>query len=740
MRITHVIIGLGDGGAERSLYKLITADDSHVHSVISLTSEGKYGPLLSGRGISVGLVRWQFWRPLSSLLRLVRMLRELKPEILHGWMPHGALLASVVKNRVGAKRLFWSIRASDYGDGIRTSGTRGIVKLLSRMSHTKPSKIFVVSQRALETHAKLGFRADKMLCVPNGYEAHSAKMSGQGTTRHTAKEPIPQILVFGMVARYHPQKDHLGLLRALSLLKSRRSDWVLRFVGEGLTSDNHAFVEEVSRLELSDHIELLGPLQDPTEFYETLDIHLLSSAFGEGFPNVVAESMLAGVPNVVTDVGDAAEIVGATGWIAQPSDPDDLAGVMEAALICAPSERRARGERAKDRILTSYSLPAMVKSHRREYERKRLVAYPRYSRLGASSRVRLFQFEEVLSKNGWDVSFHPFSADAFLQARYRGKNAWVSVASSYLRRIHSLWDMRSADLVWVEKELIPWAPAWFERAIASYRGKKIVYDFDDALHEQFRGNRHAIVRATLSNKIADTVQQSSGVLVGNRALERYFSRVIGVTTWYLPSTVDMSRLNSTDQTAGGERKPFVFGWIGTPVTYEAYVAPLLLLFESIADKLGSEFWVIGVPKPSETSAVVKYLPWSLEAEGSLLRKIDVGIMPLRDDAWARGKCGYKLLQYMAVGKPVVASAVGANEEIVSHGETGYLVREDDDWEVYLTALAANHKLSDSFGQNGFTRAFSDYSLEKAGPHLLSYFDQVMNPAGHTRQHTFSTPR
>ncbi len=738
MRITHVIIGLEDGGAERSLYKLIIADDRHVHSVVSLTSGGKYGPLLSDRGISVAMVRWQFWHPLSSLLRLIQKLEALKPEILHGWMPHGALLASVMKHRLRAKRIFWSIRASDYGGGVRTSVTRTMVKMLSRLSKNSPNKIFVVGQRALETHAKLGFSPDKMICVPNGYEAPSTLMSGQGTIGRAVKEPVPDIFIIGMTARYHPQKDHLGLLRALSLLKSRRTDWVFRLVGEGLTLNNRALVEEVAHRELTDHIELLGPVQDPAGFYETLDIHVLSSAFGEGFPNVVAESMLAGVPNVVTDVGDAAEIVSDTGWIAQPSNPEDLAGVLEAALLCAPSERRARGERAKDRILTSYSLTAMVESHRREYERKRLVAYPRYSRLGASSRVRMFQFDEVLSKNGWELGFYPFSDDGFLEARYGGKKAWLSVVASYLRRLHSLRAMRTADLVWVEKELIPWAPAWVERVFHSYRGK-IVYDFDDAVHEQFRENTHRLVRATLSNKIAYTVQKASGVLAGNRTLERYFSRDVGAPTSFLPSTIDLSRLNLTDEIAGGERKPFVFGWIGTPVTYETYVEPLLSLFESIAEKLRSELWIIGVEKPSETSAVVKYFPWSLETEGSLLRKIDVGIMPLRDDAWSRGKCGYKLLQYMAVGKPVVASAVGANEEIISHGQTGYLVREEGDWERYLTALASNQKLSRSFGENGVARIISDYSLEKAGTKLLTYFDQVVNPAGHAREHTFSTP-
>jgi len=126
----------------------------------------------------------------------------------------------------------------------------------------------------------------------------------------------------------------------------------------------------VSRLGLSAHVELLGPVQNPDEIYRTLDFHILSSSFGEGFPNVLAESMLAGVPNIVTDVGDSVDIVADTGWVARPSAPEDLAGAIEAALNCEPSERQARGVRAKERIFQSYSMKAMVDSHIREYGRE----------------------------------------------------------------------------------------------------------------------------------------------------------------------------------------------------------------------------------------------------------------------------------------------------------------------------------------------------------------------------------
>ena len=724
MRIVHMIIGLGDGGAEHSLYKLITADDSNVHNVISLTSQGKYGPLLSEHGVSVVSVDSSFFRLIPSLIALSRALQVMKPEILHGWMPHGALTASLVKNLVGAKRVIWSIRASDYGDGIRTSVTRGIVKILARLSHHGPNKILVVGERALEKHAEIGFSRDKMICIPNGYEPPSVKILGEGATKSSTSNNGPRTIVLGMVARYHSQKDHFGLLRALSLLKNKRADWIIRLAGEKLSENNHELVAEVSRLGLSAHVELLGAVQNPEEFYRTLDLHILSSAFGEGFPNVVAESMLAGVPNIVTDVGDSADIVADTGWVARPSAPEDLADAIEVALNCEPLERRARGVRAKERILQSYSLKAMVDSHVREYERRRICAYPRYSRLGASSRVRMYQFEEVLNKSGWEVSFYPFSDDFFLRSRYQGKKALLSVGASYWRRILSGREMRTADLVWVEKELIPWAPSWIEKALIPYRGK-VVYDFDDAVHEQFRENPHVAVRLALRNKIPHTVAKPSQVVAGNRTLQEYFSTELDVNCILLPSTIDIERLSPAEETPIDETRRFVFGWIGTPVTYAAYVEPILPMFESIAEKLGAEFRVIGVPEPSEHPQSVHYLPWSPEMEARLLRGLDVGIMPLTDDPWSRGKCGYKLLQYMAVGKAVVASPVGVNKEIVSHGETGYLIRDESDWMRYLSLLAGDRKLSAAVGKKGSEKVTSSYSRENAGRQLVDHFNHLV---------------
>jgi glycosyltransferase involved in cell wall biosynthesis len=151
------------------------------------------------------------------------------------------------------------------------------------------------------------------------------------------------------------------------------------------------------------------------------------------------------------------------------------------------------------------------------------------------------------------------------------------------------------------------------------------------------------------------------------------------------------------------------------------------LFESIAERIGAEFWVIGAGSPGESTKSVKYHSWSQEEESALLNSLDVGIMPLTEDPWSRGKCGYKLLQYMAVGKAVIASPVGVNQDIVTHGETGYLVREAGDWDPYLTMLSSDRQLSRAMGEKGLEKVTSFYSSATTGLAIVDYFNQVLGP-------------
>lgn len=175
----------------------------------------------------------------------------------------------------------------------------------------------------------------------------------------------------------------------------------------------------------------------------------------------------------------------------------------------------------------------------------------------------------------------------------------------------------------------------------------------------------------------------------------------------------------------GKSPPFVFGWIGTPITYERYLFPIMGLMKELTDLTGGEFWVIGASDTRFSSPNVKYHSWSLEAEQSLLPRMDVGIMPLADDDWSRGKCGYKALQYMAHGLPVVASPVGVNSQIVEHGVTGFLAAGGDEWKNHMLALSrmspAERKM---MGRRGQLKAQESYSLSTAAPVLLATFRRV----------------
>ena len=732
MRIVHVIVGLGDGGAERSLYKIVVGDSTNDHFVISLTSRGKYGPLLSGSGADVVSLGFGSGNPFVPAGRLLRIVREIRPDIVHGWMPHGALVSTLLKRILRIKRIFWSFRSSEYGHGWSSLATNVIVRILAALSRTEPSRILMVGHAALKTHTRLGFSVEKMVVIPNGYEVPSDKSLGSGGKK---TETLPPELSrgetrFGMVARYHPKKGHKVLLEALSLLKKRQINWVMDLVGEGVSENNQELVAEIARRGLTDLVRLLGPVENPEKFYDAIDFHILPSVFGEGFPNVVAESMLAGVPNIVSSTGDSALIVGDTGWAVAPSDPGELLGAIQAALHCAPSERQIRGIRAKKRILQEFSLQNMVDGHAREYEHRSIAAFPRYSRLGASSRVRMFQFEDALVSSGWNVTFHSFSDDLFLRSRYEGHMPWKNIIFSYWRRFWDLRKSKDADILWAQKELFPWVPAWIEKSLTPSQ-PLIVYDFDDAVHEQFREHRQPIIRQLLSKKIPRVAKSASGVVVGNQTLKAYFADEIGIRCQLVPSVVDVEKQIPRERSVPSETGHFVFGWIGTPVTFRAYVADLVDEFELIARKLKGEFWVIGAGEPRLSTSHVKYFSWSLREEMRLLESLDVGIMPLTEDPWSRGKCGYKLVQYMAAGKAVVASPVGVNREIVSQGRNGFLVQEAGDWAKYLGLLEADKVLRSEMGRTGLKIAQSAYSLDLAGPEVAQFFRQLVDPGPHS---------
>jgi glycosyltransferase involved in cell wall biosynthesis len=361
LKVCHIITGLNDGGAEGVLYRLCqNADDFETH-VISLMDDGKYGSQLRDAGISVHSLGFsRRGVTVSGLMRLWRLLRLIRPNIVQTWMYHADLIGGVVARLAG-----WGIRHS-YLDRAESKRTYLIAKMCAALSRLLPAHIISCSRKGAEAHVLLGYCAEKMSVVPNGYDItrfvhdYVAKQELRASLGFSAGE-----LAIGFVARWDPLKDHQNLLAALSILRrSSKQKWHCILVGEGMDWSNTDLVDVIKCLDLSDKISLLGRRSDVPRIMNLLDAHVLSSK-SEGFPNVVAEAMACGTPCVVTDVGDARDIVGETGWVVPAEDASELAKAIGFAL----DEMRTpdwplRQAASRRRVVETFSMTRMVSSYK----------------------------------------------------------------------------------------------------------------------------------------------------------------------------------------------------------------------------------------------------------------------------------------------------------------------------------------------------------------------------------------
>jgi glycosyltransferase involved in cell wall biosynthesis len=369
VRVLHIITSLTDGGAEGVLYRLCTNSPGQLHTIVSLTGEGKYGPLLREAGLTVYALNQRRGRlSLRALARLYRLIRSERPDVVQTWMYHSDLVGGLVARAAGNRNVCWNVRNSSLAVGRTPRLTIQTVRLCARLSRRVPAKIVFCAQRAAAVHAAIGYDTTKFVLIPNGIEgkrfvpAPDAGARWRESNGFSTDTPL-----IGMVARFDPQKDHPNLMEALRRVKAAEEQFACVLIGSDITAANAPLVKLVRAAGLEDQVQLLGPREDVPAAMNALDLHVLSSAYGEAFPNVVAESMACGTPNVVTDVGDAGQIVGDTGWTVPHSSPDALAGAIIEALreLAVQSRWSARSAAAARRVAEGYSLGAMVSAYSR---------------------------------------------------------------------------------------------------------------------------------------------------------------------------------------------------------------------------------------------------------------------------------------------------------------------------------------------------------------------------------------
>ncbi|MBT1070605.1 glycosyltransferase family 4 protein [Pelotalea chapellei] len=344
----------------------------------------------------------------------------------------------------------------------------------------------------------------------------------------------------------------------------------------------------------------------------------------------------------------------------------------------------------------------------------KILLLTRYGQLGASSRMRFLLYVPSLEGAGIECSVAPLFDDNQLAERYRKKRyGFSSLVQSYVRRLLMLFKKRYFDLVWIEKEALPWLPAWFERWFLS--DVPYVLDYDDAIFHNYDLHSSPVVRHFFSNRIDHLMADARLVVAGNSYLAQR-AREVGAKVEIVPTLIDLDRY-SAKNISSDEVDLLKIVWVGSPSTIrylKLLYKPLVELSRQFVFKLR----VIGADTFAIEGVNVECVPWSEATEAASIRECDVGVMPLLDSPWERGKCGYKLIQYMACGLPVVASPVGVNSEIVNNGQNGYLADTDGAWVDALGALLGDAVLRQQMGAAGRKRVEDDYCIQQVAPRMI----------------------
>ena len=344
----------------------------------------------------------------------------------------------------------------------------------------------------------------------------------------------------------------------------------------------------------------------------------------------------------------------------------------------------------------------------------------------ASTRFRVLAYLPFLRQIGWEVTFDPFFSTESLEAinnsnRSIRTSRWI-LQGAKRRRQRLL--QTNADLLFIHRELFPWSLSIgmsLLMPLIRKRGVPILFDFDDAVYLRHRQDRGWISRLENPAGIQSLMEASRSITAGNRQLAQYAARWNDQVTC-LPTPVDTSQFTP----ASGKQVPAIptLGWIGTPSTAK-YLSGLLPLLRRLSRNCLFRLKVVGAGLSlGEEPFEIDQRPWRLNTEAEEFRSCDIGIYPLWDDEWSRGKCGYKALQFMSSGVPVVASAVGMNSEIFQDEANGFLARSGTQWMERLGQLIEDASLRARLGEAGRQTVEQRYALSGMQPKLLEILNQA----------------
>ena len=352
------------------LFKLVKywQRPNDTHYVISLSDEGELGARLRDVNARVLCLGMSLGRPnLKGILKFLSIIRRVNPDLIQGWMYHGNLAASLAKLLACRKAIvFWNIRQSLVDISYEKKLTQWMVRLGKDWGGSCDVIIYN-SHTSKQQHERLGYKKDKSIVIPNGFDLEKFSRDDLARSEIRAELNIPdKMLVLGMVARFHPMKDHSTFAKAVRLIIDRFPNVVIVMAGKGINIENSVFMDSYNDIP-SHNIRFLGVRNDLPKLFNSFDVLCLASAWGEAFPNVLGEAMSCQVPCVTTDVGDCSFIVGDTGLIVPPQDEYAFSESVCKLLSLTSVARRNLGAQARSKVVNEYSIQSIVERYQGLY-------------------------------------------------------------------------------------------------------------------------------------------------------------------------------------------------------------------------------------------------------------------------------------------------------------------------------------------------------------------------------------
>lgn len=363
MRVLHIITALGVGGAERMLLKLLGAPamSGVEQRVVALLPGGALTEAMRATGATVDVLNFLGGLPvLAGVSRLVGLTRAWRPDVLHGWMYHGNLGASCAQAALGRSvPLLWGIRQSLPSLQGENAFARAAI-YLGRAGSSRPHGLLFNSHTSLRQHQDFGFDVRRAQYLPNGFDTTAfAPAAAARAHWRAAWGAGDDDVVFGLMARHHPTKDHRGFLQAAQRVRASRPDVHFVLAGTGVDANNAALAQDIAATGLGERVHLLGERSDVAAVMAGLDV-AVSSSRAEAFSNAIGEAMSCALPCVVTDVGDSALVLGACGRVVPPREPEALAAAMLDLARLGKPGRKALGDAARARVTAEFSLGAVA--------------------------------------------------------------------------------------------------------------------------------------------------------------------------------------------------------------------------------------------------------------------------------------------------------------------------------------------------------------------------------------------